>query len=89
MTLEPIDENIRKASESKVDTVKKEEPLPAQRSPARSPKKPVKKVLPKRVVAPEIIRLMEIINESTDGSEWSRVVNEKNIMFYKKAVIIL
>jgi len=29
---------------------------------------------------------MEIINEETDSNEWSRVVNQKNMAFYKKQV---
>lgn len=40
----------------------------------------------KRYIDPEVTRLLSIINDSTDGDEWERVVNEKNITFYKRFV---
>ena len=53
--------------------------------PATKP--PAKKQPPKRVVPPDILKLMAIYNESTDNGDWSQVVNETNITFHKRAVL--
>eukprot|EP00826_Nyctotherus_ovalis_P051949 TRINITY_DN652_c0_g4_i1.p1 TRINITY_DN652_c0_g4~~TRINITY_DN652_c0_g4_i1.p1 ORF type:complete len:351 (-),score=94.47 TRINITY_DN652_c0_g4_i1:84-1136(-) len=42
------------------------------------------KKLPKRIVDPEIKKLLNIIKEPTSGQGWSLAVNEKNVTFYKK-----
>ena len=52
----------------------------AKGNPAKS-KKPQKRKIP-----PEILKLVEIIKESTDDSRWSKVINEKNVVFYNKAI---
>ena len=41
---------------------------------------------PARIIPQEIREVCDIIQESTDGNEWIQVVNEKDIVFYKKSV---
>lgn len=40
--------------------------------------------LPKRLVDPEVKKLLDIIKEPTSGQGWTLAVNEKNVTFYKK-----
>ena len=78
ITIDPVPATAqRQLSPTKVDSKKKQDP------PRNSPV--VKKTVPRRVVSPEVTRLMGIMNEPTDGDGWIRVVNEKNMTFYKKS----
>ena len=41
---------------------------------------------PKRKIDPEVLKLVSIIKEPTDGQGWSQVINEKNSTFYQKII---
>ncbi len=45
-----------------------------------------KVVAPVRVVPPAIHRLLAIYNESTEGENWSQVINERNVVIHKKTI---